>query len=62
MIGKQTVWTHLALMATDHISQRVAWVITQMITMDNIHTNKPLLYYYGIFVRNVFDNNMEIMR
>ena len=49
-------------MDTEQLRQRVAWAFDQIITMENGHTNKPLLYYCDIFIKNDFGNYRELPR
>lgn len=64
---KGTIWTMLALYAPDQLRQKMAWSLSQIITltpdlMDSRGESIPYLHFHDIFVRNSFGNHFDILR
>ncbi|CAK0869087.1 unnamed protein product [Prorocentrum cordatum] len=66
--SKSTVWTTMALYASDQLRQRAAWALSQiMVTSSNgigssFGQTEFWVTYYDIFVRNAFGNYRDVLR
>jgi uncharacterized protein (DUF1501 family)/uncharacterized protein (DUF1800 family) len=65
--GKSMVWINVILKAPDQLRQRVAWALSQILTMSQVGLGRedeiePWVSYYDIFVRNAFGNYRDILR
>jgi hypothetical protein len=66
-MGTSMVWTNVALLSQDQLRQRMAWALSQIVTLgkggvERNGENEPFLNYYDIFVRNAFGNYRDILR
>jgi len=64
---KQVIWTVLALHAKDQLRQRVAWALSQILTLaqpfvqTSMNTEQHVMFY-DIFVRHAFGNYRDILK
>jgi cullin-associated NEDD8-dissociated protein 1 len=66
-IGKEVVWTNIAVTAPDQLRQRVAWALAQIFVVSESGAskqteNEPWHIYNDIFVRNAFGNYRTVMK
>ena len=64
---KTKIWTKIALESADQLRQRMAWALSQILTIvpGNIDANTETeiyVSYYDIFVRNAFGNYFDILK
>jgi hypothetical protein len=66
-IQRETVWTTIALYGEDQLRQRMAWALSQILTMvvkdvDAEDETEPFLVFYDILVRHAFGNYRDILK
>lgn len=67
---KHTVWTHLALHAPDQLRQKMAWSLSQIVSVGlrqgrkahDVEDTETYLAFYDMFVKNGFGNYRDLMR
>ena len=67
---KHTVWTHLALHAPDQLRQKMAWSLSQIVSVGlrdgrqvhDMEDTEAYLSFYDMFVKNGFGNYRDLMR